>query len=149
MPTPNQAYVSNQVPFGGFFIKVYRNQSSPTQLGSADYILETASPTDEVVEGDRPGTDGGDNGFWLVNGKTEGPAVIQLASASTPTLKNGDFFKCSLFSTDSAGAGEARYFVIKSTSPTIGTNDYRKQSVTLREEKFPSVAQQAITEASN
>lgn len=145
MSAPNPAYTSNQVPAFGFDVNVYRNQSSPTLLGA--YILEATSPTDNGIFIDRPGTDGSDNGWTLVNGKAEGPATFQLATNATPTLKNGDFFKSSKLEVSSGGVGVARYFVIHSPSPTIATSDYRKQSCTIREDKFPDGNVQAIIEA--
>lgn len=149
MPTPNEAYNSNSVEHGGFYAKFYRSRTSPALLG--EYIVETADITDEVIEIDRPDVDGGDNGFVWVNGKTEGPATVQLASSSTPTIKNGDYFKYSKFSKDAAGAGETRYFVAKGVSHPRSTGDYRKQTLTLREDKHPSAEMESgsVVESTN
>lgn len=137
------AYNSNAVPFGGIFANFYRNEDTPALLGS--YLVETISPADAAVGGTRPAVDGGDNGWWLVPGITEGPATIQLATTATPTLKNGDFCKLSAISVDATGTPEQRYFVVMNPSPAIATTEYRKQSVTLREDKYPTAAVQAIT----
>lgn len=138
MSTPNQAYNSNQVPFGGFSVNMYYfpaqdYTTAPTLVG--EYIMESGSPADTAVTGDRPDVDAGDNGWWLVNGKTEGPGTFQIATTATPTLKNGFLFVTTQFSTDTAGAGERRYFVVQNPSPVVSTTDYRKQNVTLREDK--------------
>ncbi len=138
------AYNSNQVPFAGFSVNVYRDQSSPTLLGV--YLLESASPTPAAVTIDRPATDGGDNGWALVTGRTEGAAVFQLATSASPTLQNGDFFKTSKFSVTSGGVADPKYFVILSPSLAVGTTEYRKQSCTIREDKFPDGNVSAITE---
>lgn len=146
MPTPNEAYNSNSVPFAGFTVRIFRNRDNPVQIG--EYILESASPADSANVIDRPAADGGDNGFVVVNGKTEGNAVFQLPAVGSPTLKNGDMFRCSKFSNDANGNAEVRYFVVHNPSPTIGMQEYRKQSCTIREDKFPTATMQSqVTEA--
>lgn len=143
MPTPNEVYNSNSVPAGSSFVNVYRNQAHPVLLGV--YLFESLNPTPSAVVTDRPHVDGGDNGFKVVNGKKEGGAVFQRAAEATPSLKNGDFFKISTVEVDAAGAGVAEYYVITSPSQDIEVG-YRKQSATVRQDKFPSEAVQAILE---
>lgn len=141
-PTPNEVYSSNETESGGFFAKVYRGKAAPVLLGT--YLIESADPTPETVEVNRPHVDGGDNGFKWVDGKKEGPITAQRA-ANAATLKTGDFFKTSVISFDAAGAGETEIYAIKSPSQTTGAG-YRSQSATMRQEKFPTAAQLAIDE---
>jgi hypothetical protein len=135
--TPNEVFNSNAVPHGGLYVNVYRDQTNPVLLGV--YLMEMSTPTENGVVGDRPDTDGGDNGWWLVNGKAEGPATFQIAAGATPTLKNGDMFATSKFSTAANGTGEKRYFAIISPAHDVGMQ-YRKQSCTVRQDKFPTSA---------
>jgi hypothetical protein len=143
MPTPNEVYNSGQVPHGGFFAKIYRGQTAPALLGT--YLVESAAPSPNAVETDRPHTDGGDNGFVLVDGKKEGAATIQRAAAATPSLKNGDFFKTSVIEVDSAGAAVTEIYVIKGPSQDTDAS-YRKQSCTIRQDKQPTATVLAIDE---
>lgn len=140
MTTPNQAYVSNSVEFGGLLVTLYRYLSgqsvAPTSMGV--YILESANPATEAVTGDRPGVDGGDNGFWIVNGKTEGAATLQVATSATPTPINGDIFRVNQFYVDENGTGVDSYYVVENPQPTVSTTEYRKVTCTIREEKFPN-----------
>lgn len=138
MAYPTAAFNSNSVPFGGFSITLWRTQATPTQIGT--YILESCSPTFNAVTIDRPGTDGGDNGFTVVDGKYEGQAVLQLATNATPMPQNGDMFLTSLLGVSSAGSGEAKYFTIINPSPGVSTSDYRKVTCTIRQDKYPTAA---------
>lgn len=131
MATPNQAYVSNAVPFGGLFIDIYRDGGLLIQQAR----LESLTPTQNVVEGNRPDIDQGDNGWWLVNGSRTGSGVIQLATDATPTLQPGDYFDASI-RRDAGGAGISERFVIGQVGDTIAANDYRKQNVNVRVDKF-------------
>lgn len=142
MPTPNEVYNSNSVPAGTTFVNVYRNQTTPVLLGV--YMFESMSPTPEAVVTDRPHVDGGDRGFKVADGKKEGAAVFQR-DASAPSLKNGDFFKTSVLEFDSTGTGVAEYYVIMNASQDTEVG-YRKQSATVRQDKYPTAAVQAITE---
>lgn len=146
MSTPNQVYVSNQVPFGGFFINLYRGQSSPTLLGV--YRVEQCNPTPAAVEGQRPDIDGGDNGWWLCNGIIQGPITLQVATSLTPTPANGDFFKTSVIFRDSSGTAVTQILVLKSPAPDVSTNTYRKFTGQVQVDQFPDATVSAITEYS-
>ncbi len=104
--------------------------------------MESSTPTDQAVVVDRPHLDGGDNGWVLVKGKTEGPAKFQQATAATPTLRNGDMFKTTKFSNDASSVGEARYFAIMNIAYSIEANGYRSYSCTIREDKYSTIAMQ-------
>jgi len=133
MATPNQAYVSNSVPFGGITVEIFRGQANPASIG--EYIVESLTPTQSVIEGIRPASDGGDNGWWLVTGMTTGECVIQLATDATPTLLPGDYFSASI-RRDENGAVIAERFVIGRVGHSVATTDYRKQSCDVRVDKF-------------
>lgn len=149
MSLPNQAYVSNQVPYGGLFIQIFR-LSDPTDINSGvalasgntlpaaeanKYRLESLTPTINVVEGNRPDIDGGDNGWWLVTGSISGSGVIQLPLDASPTLLPGDYFTAAI-RRDAAGAAITERFVIGQVGATVATTDYRKQNVNVRVDKF-------------
>lgn len=140
MATPNQAYLSNSVPFGGFSVSILRPTdpdsptSNPTTLGT--YLVESITPSYNGILGKRPAVDGGDNGWWLVNGTIEGSGTIQLPTLTSPTLKNGDYFTVTSIEADANGAAVSRKFVIHSPSTTISTSDYRKQNVSVIVDRF-------------
>lgn len=153
MPTPNQAYVSNQVPFGGLFIQIFRladpgDNTSGVALVSGNalpaaqankYRLESITPTQNTVGGDRPDIDGGDNGWWLVKGTTSGNGVIQLPLDASPTLDVGDYFDAAI-RRDAAGAPVTERFVIMDVGASVATTDYRKQNVGVKVDKFAVIA---------
>src|ERR1041385_3641252 len=95
MSTPNQKYVSKAVPFGGIYVDIYRladpgDNTSGAKIGR--YLVESATPSDSAMVNKRPDIDGGKNGWWIVEGDTEGSAVIQRNVAATPSLKNRESF---------------------------------------------------------
>ena len=132
MATENQVYVSKGVPFGGLFVEIFRlsdpdNNGSGVSLGT--YLLESITPQDSAVLGKRPGTDGGKNGWWLVEGDVEGSAVIQRNLEATPAVQNGDYFEASI-RVSSAGAGVSERFVIHTPGHQVDAG-YRKQNVSV------------------
>jgi len=132
MALPNTAYVSGGVQFGGIFVNVFRladpdDNSSGVLLGR--YLVETITPSDSGILGKRPGADGGRNGWWICDGDVEGSAVIQRTVATTPSLKNGDYFDAAV-RVDSNGDPVAERFVIHSPGHEVGTS-YRKQNVSV------------------
>lgn len=143
MPTESEAYNSNAIPAGSGYVKVYRGEAAPVLLGT--YEFESADPTPEGKFIDRPSPDGGDGGWKLINGIKQGSATFQRATTATPHLQNGDFFKTSLLTVDSAGAGVVEYYVIASPSH-LRDADYGKQSATIRQDKSPIAAVIAISE---
>lgn len=132
MSTPNQAYVSGSVPFGAFTAAVYR-LSNVDDTGSGvllgNYKVETATPNRSAILNKRPDVDGGQNGWWLVNGDVEGSAVLQRSVATTPSLLTGDYFEAAL-RYDSSGAAVTERFVIHSPSEEAGAS-YRKVSCSI------------------
>lgn len=125
MSTPNQAYVSNAIPFGGITVEVFRNQANPASLGN--YLVESISVAQGSIVGKRPGVDGGPNGFWIVNGDREGSITLQLAIDTTPSLENGDFFSASI-RRDAAGAAVSERFVLHNLTRPVGMQEYGKQT---------------------
>lgn len=144
-PTPNQVYVSNSVPFGGFFINLYRGQSAPALLGV--YRVTSFTPQRAAVVTDRPDVDGGDNGWTMVAGVIEGGINIQLATDATPTVQPGDFFKTSVIFRNAAGAATEQIVVVKEIGPNIDQS-YRTQSGSARVDQFPDATVSAIVEYS-
>jgi hypothetical protein len=136
-------YNDMTVPFGTFLAKIYRTQATPASLGS--YLVESWNVTEANVGGDRPNTDGSENGFWIVIGKKEGTAVFQRSTAATPTLQPGDFFKTTYVTVDNAGAAVAEYYVIVSVDNPQATTDYRKQTATVRLDRNPPSSITSIT----
>ncbi len=134
------AYVSNNVPFGGLSVSVSRPTSGANPSGGASvlgtYLIESMTPTRGVVEGTRPGTDGGDNGWWLVNGPIEGAIVAQLAITATPTLEPGDYFESSAIYYGADGNGVNKRFVFKEMGIAVETTGYRKQSGSFKVDAF-------------
>lgn len=149
MSTPNQAYVSNAVPFGGLFVQIFRlsdpaDPNSGVALASGSstpaaqankYRVESLSPSQNMVGGDRPDIDSGDNGWWMVKGNTTGNATIQLPTASSPTLETGDYFEAAI-RRDSSGNAVTERWVIGQVGTTVSTTDYRKQNVDVKVDKF-------------
>lgn len=132
MSQPNQAYVSKGVPYGGLYVEVFRladveDNDSGVSLGT--YLLESITPQRSAVIGKRPDTDGGKNGWWMVNGDTEGSAVFQRNVETTPTLQNGDYFEAAIRVND-AGAGVSERFVIHTPAHQVDAG-YRKQNVSV------------------
>jgi len=127
-PTPNQVFVANAVPSGGFFAKIYRpgydNSGTLvfTQLSASPYRVLSFSPQRDSSVVDRPDIDGGDNGFTVVAGKIEGSITIQLATDGSPTLQPGDCFKTSVVFRDTAGASVAQMIVLTGMSINIDTS---------------------------
>lgn len=144
----NAAYVSNGVPFGGFSTSLIRPSdplnpgTNPTTLGT--YVVETITLNHQGILGNRPAADGGDNGWFLVNGPIEGSATIQIASSTAPTPQNGDYFSLTVdvngqnVEVDSAGAQVTRRVVLHSIGLPVGIGEYRKVSCSVRVDKFPS-----------
>lgn len=132
MSSENLAYRSKGVPYGGLFVTVYRladpdDNGSGVSLGT--YLLESCTPQDSATLNKRPGTDGGKNGWWLVNGDVEGQAVFQRNLETSPSLKNGDYFDAGIRVGDDGVAVEER-FVIHTPSHQVDSG-YRKQSVSV------------------
>jgi hypothetical protein len=132
--TPNQKYVSKQVPFGGVTVEIFRladPNDNATGASLGNYKVESISPSRSSTLGKRPDVDGGKNGWWIVNGDVEGSAVIQRAVATTPSLLNGDYFSASVRVDNSlapnGGVPIAERFVIHSPSEETGAS-YRKIS---------------------
>lgn len=152
-PTPNQVYVSNSVPFGGFFATLYRNSTTPVVLdskasaGKTFYRIESCSLSPKGDLKERPDVDGGDNGWTLVNGPIEGSITIQLPNDGSPTPANGDFFKTSVLFRDATGAAIAQIVVITNVSITADQN-YRKITGSVRVDQFPGTAVAGIAEYS-
>jgi hypothetical protein len=120
----SEAYVSNAVPYGGIFVDIYRDKNTPV-LVISQVLLESLNVTHNAVIGKRPGVDGGDNGWWSVNGTREGSLTAQVATDATPTIHNGDFFSASL-RRDTNGNAVNERFVINSPNINRGINDYFK-----------------------
>lgn len=132
-PTPNQVFVANSVPSGGFFAKFYRPSVSAgnvvtwTALTPAFYRIMSFSPNREGVVKDRPDVDDGDNGWTLALGKLEGGITVQLPTDSSPTLQPGDAFSTSVIFRDAAGAAITQMVVITGLSVNVDANA-RQQS---------------------
>lgn len=129
MSNPNQKYVSAGVQFGGVTVEIFRladptSNSSGASLGT--YKVESLGAAPSAVVGKRPDIDGGQNGWWIVDGDIEGSAVIQRAAAATPSLENGDYFEAAL-RVSSAGTGVTERFVIHNPMETADAQ-YRKVS---------------------
>lgn len=129
MSTPNQQYVSKQVPFGGITVEVFRltdpaDNNSGASLGN--YKVESISPNRSSILNKRPDVDGGKNGWWIVEGDVEGSAVLQRNIATTPSLESGDYFSASV-RINSAGVAVAERFVIHNPTEEVGAS-YRKVS---------------------
>jgi len=146
MSNPNQAYVSSGVVIGGFSTTLYRPTDATLPTGPATnstslgtYLVESLTPNYNGILINRPAVDGGDNGFVLINGIIEGSARIQIATGTTPSPRNGDFFVVADASIDavSNGAAVSRQFVLHSVQPEISTNSYRVISCSVRVDKNP------------
>jgi len=137
MGTPNAKYNSGGVPHGGFFVDIYRPNDPENTAGAADtigtklgrYLVEMGNPTTSSTVTKRPNTDGGKNGWFIVEGDSEGPCTIQRHVATTPTVESGDFFEAS-FRVDAGGAVVGERFVIHSPDHMRDAG-YRKQSMTV------------------
>lgn len=132
MSTPNQAYVSGSVPFGGLTVNIYRlsdpdSNSSGVLLGA--YKVESATPNITATLNKRPDIDGGKNGWWLINGDTEGSAVIQRATAATPSILTGDYFEAGIRRDASGNAVTERFVIYNPSEPQDAS--YRKVSCSI------------------
>lgn len=127
------AYNSGGVPYGGLTVTCKRptvdSNGVPTGGSSTlgTYLVESCGPTTAAVLNKRPGVDGGKNGWWMVDGDTEGAVEIQLATTETPHLQNGDYFDADI-RVDANGDPVTERFVMHDMSPAIATTQYRKQS---------------------
>jgi hypothetical protein len=134
-PTPNQVFVANSVPSGGFFADFYRfatGGASATKLGT--YRVMSFSPSREATVTDRPDIDGGDNGWTMIAGKIEGSITVQLATDASPTLQAGDAFTTSVIFRDPSGTALPIMCVLGSMSTNIDTSA-RAQTGTARVNK--------------
>ena len=146
-PTPNQVYVSNSVPFGGFFINRWRNtgtQAVPAWTKISVDRVESFSPQASVKLDKRPDVDGGPNGFTMVSGDYEGSITIQAATDATPSPLPGDVFTTSVIFRDKAGAAIQQLVVLGAMTPAVDAN-YRRLTTMLLEGAtrglyFPAIA---------
>jgi len=132
MSTPNQAYVSGSVPFAAFTANIYRltdpdDNNSGVLLGA--YKVESATPNITATLNKRPDIDGGKNGWWLINGDTEGSAVIQRANAATPSILTGDYFEAGIRRDASGNAVTERFVIYNPSEPQDAS--YRKVSCSI------------------
>jgi hypothetical protein len=118
-------YNSNNVPQGGLFAEFFRGQGAPASLGT--YLIESITPTVSVTLNKRPGVDGGENGWWMVDGDIEGSITVQRATDVTPTLQNGDFFTAAI-RVNAAGEAISERFVLHGMSQEKAMGAYSKQS---------------------
>lgn len=121
-------YNSKSVPGGGFIAAIYRDQNNPVLLGN--YIVETINPTEADVLVKRPNELGGRNGFRLAEGDREGSVTIQIATATTPTLKGGDYFTLSV-RTDVNGVAINERFVLHNVGEVREMNGYARQTASV------------------
>jgi hypothetical protein len=122
------AYNSKSVPGGGFIVQIYRDQNNPMLLGT--YIVETVNPTASDVMVKRPNELGGRNGFRIAEGDREGSVTIQLALATTPTTKSGDFFTLST-RVDTNGVPINERFVLHNVGEIYEMNGYARQNASV------------------
>ena len=145
-PTPNQVYVSNSVPFGGFFINRWRNtgtQAVPAWTKISVDRVESFSPQASVKLDKRPDVDGGPNGFTMVSGDYEGTITIQAATDATPSPLPGDVFTTSVIFRDKAGAAIQQLVVLGAMTPAVDAN-YRKYSGNAIVDLFPGTSGPAL-----
>src|SRR6185312_671402 len=136
---PNSKYNSGNVPHGGIYVDCYRpnDPENPnaggTKLGT--YRVESISPKPGAILTKRPDIDGGKGGWFIIDGDTEGNAVIQRNVATTPTLDNGDYFDAAL-GVDAVGAPIAERFVIHGPDRPADAG-YRKMSLSIIVDQNP------------
>lgn len=131
--SPNMKFNSGAVPQGSIFVDIYRptDPQQPNTGGAklGTYRLESLSPKTGGTLHKRPDIDGGQNGWWIIDGDVEGSAVIQRNVAATPTLENGDYFDA-FARIGSDGTPVAERFVIHVPDRPLDVN-YRKISVSV------------------
>lgn len=131
------AYASNAPVYGGLVIHLYRPGATPTDLGQA--ILESASPSESSVKGERTNELGGENGWWLVDGPVEGSATIQVKDASSPTIHTGDYFDAGIRH-DATGASTTERFVIFNPGITVDQGGARKMTCSIKLDRFATLS---------
>ena len=84
MPSSNQVFVDNSVPFGSKIenIGTLNAGSPPTVSGGTSYILENIVLTYPTKDIRRPDQVGGPNGFALVIDQPTGTATVQVPMGS-------------------------------------------------------------------
>lgn len=128
MSNPLPAYNDDNVPFAS--IPPTDIKRGPT--GSATTIVTAAifespsfmTPSNRIH---RPNSIGGPNGNVLVNTQETASGTVQLALATTETIKNGDWFS---FVRDGKGGATAETWVFETVSDGWETNSYRKHNFT-------------------
>lgn len=138
-PTPNQVFVANSVPSGGFFANFYRpsvDGAGVVTFGDpfGTYRVLSFSPNREAAVTDRPDIDGGDNGWTMVAGKIEGSITVQLPTDGVRNLKPGDVFATSVVFRSATNTPVKQMVVLSSMSTNMDTSA-RAQSGTARVNK--------------
>lgn len=128
--TPNTKAISGGVPFGGQFVDIFRltnagDNTSGVKLGR--YLIESVTPSVTAALHKRPNIDGGKNGWYIVEGDTEGSATIQRNTGATPSIGNGDYFDAAVRVGADGNPVPERFFIYQ-PNPNIDMN-YRKVSV--------------------
>lgn len=122
----NPAFIDGSVVIGSFSADIKRGtQASPTTIVvAAVFDNFTATTPANVIQ--KPNTIGGANGFSVVNTQEVASGTVQLLSATTETVKNGDWIS---FVRDGKGGATAEVWVLHNIGdPFENGPTYRKHT---------------------